>query len=193
MKRIVFAVLVFASFSPMLMAGPIVVTGGGTYTSDPTSAIFFWSVSFFGTNGIDTVGVPGVSNATSGAGGNVLAGFIGATPGETLASGGLGATIDGTYYGPGFYSFGLGGGAGSISGYNSSNQVVVTESLSGYLVVTSETCSGPAPQTCSGTFAVTTPEPGSFPLMLSGAVLLALLFLLRLTADRGLKKTKDSQ
>ncbi len=182
MKRTVLVVFAMAWLSPSLSAGTIAVTGGGNYFNDPSDLIVTWAVNFSGSNGSDYVSASDVNFQANQ--GSVPAGFIGASQFQTEGSGSDFASIDGTGFAPGFWSFSLGDGFGTISGYNSLNQLVATESLNGYIVVTSKTCFGVQQQACGGTFVITTPEPGSFPLALWGVSLVAPVFLLRRKADR---------
>lgn len=183
MKRIVTMMFAFALISLPLTAGTIAVSGGGTYSDDRSSfgLTSVWAVSFSGSNETSNVSL-NFSPISGGGGGDALSEYIYATTIQTgYYPGDVGATIDSVYYRNGFYSFDLEGGGGSVSGYNSLGQVVVTESLTGDIAVTSESCSVTQfDQICSGTFtittpAITTPEPGGLPLTVSGFALLVVL------------------
>ncbi|HEY2844135.1 MAG TPA: PEP-CTERM sorting domain-containing protein [Bryobacteraceae bacterium] len=157
MRVLAIALLVAGS----ALASPITVTGSGTFSTSSTGS--GWDLFFNGSDGTNAV-----SGGFSGASGSPMDGFLGGTNGSAFA----GSLINGIQFGPGYASFSLGGGSGNITGYDSQQHVVVTQDIVGFLLVTSEQCSG---SDCRGTFTVTTPEPGTAVALLLGLAMLAAL------------------
>jgi hypothetical protein len=158
-----------------LAAGPIIkpplgVTGSGNFfTSFPGSS--GWTISFGGSDGVNSVSI---IYATSDPGAGIPPdGNITGAP----FAGGFSATIDGTTFDPGFYSFHLGGGGASATGYDAQHNPVIVQQLIAFLQVTSYQCTGnPETSDCFGSFDVLpVPEPSSADAMLLGVGTLALL------------------
>jgi MYXO-CTERM domain-containing protein len=163
--------LCFILGTSVALAGPIPVSGGGTFVDDDDDSSF--TISFSGSNGVDTVSV------FAQCGGGYWSGdYVWGGPG--FCDGGV--LIDGLsfYFGegitPAYAEFSLGNGSGYATGYNPSPDQYASVSLIGYVGVTSESCSGPPWDSfCTGSFGVSpTPEPGSLALGLLGLGAIAL-------------------
>ena len=152
---IAIALAVYAS------ANPIGVTGSGTIF-DGAIGINLFSVSFFGSDGVNSVsagceqsGPPFFCKLVSGSS--------------------AGANIDGQHFSAGFYTFQLGDG-GSITGYDSALNPVITQAISGYEQITSQVCTGTfGARDCTTTFDVV-PTPESSTWILTAAGLAGLLY-----------------
>ena len=174
MKLALFLALACAS---SLAASPMPVTGSGWFEFDLLDNTNDWSVVFGGSDGVHSVGVSAYGNGPAAS--SPVQGAIS----HSRYDGGIGASIDDQVFSSGFYTFYLGEGGGSITGYDL-NGPVTTMPLAGSLKITSETCGGnrlfPA---CQGTFAVvvaTNPEPSTWGMLGIG---LGFLLLQKLRKD----------
>lgn len=149
------------------LAGPIGVSGSGTFTSDlMVRADSSFLVLFSGSNGIDSVSVNGGCNHWL----NTRA-FCET---ETIGS----ADIDGVSFGFGngsYYSFSLGGPNDSVSGADPIHDHFASVSIIGSIQITSQVC---VPNVyCTGSFIVvptpSVPEPGTGGFVFLGAGLIA--------------------
>ena len=162
-----------------LSAGPIPISGSGTFFSDTFNGIAFWTISFSGSSGASSVNASGIE-----CNGPVL--FCLGIPSSPV-----GVDIDGVHFHPGFFTY----TGRSIAGLDDQFQPIVTENLAFVESITSETCvpdipGSPGPETCTGTFVVTppastaTPELGALPLTLSGVALVGILMWATKTSTR---------
>lgn len=163
MKMRVFFPLCLAFFASVAFASPIHVSGSGTFVADPVSADSSFTISFSGSDGVDSITL----NANCGGGGW---GFFSVSGPVGHCTGG--ATIDGLMFGgpAGTFSFAVGNGSGFANGSNPALNQFASVSLIGYVNATTQSCIGTGPgRVCSGTFTVDpTPEPGSLALGLLG-------------------------
>ena len=153
----------FFALSAFAVAGPIYVTGGGSFEYDLTiggAAIFNIDFSGSADGGTRSVSIHAVCN-----------GIAPNCQGSTQSPG-FGSSIDGMIFQAGFFTFSL--GEGNATGYNAQHQPIITEAISGYLTQTSTTCLNNNPETCQGLFNVGTPEPRTFALAGIGLVILVL-------------------
>jgi hypothetical protein len=138
-------------------ATPLPVSGGGTFWN-AFPGIVGWQGSIHDDQNQVLVACGAGAN-----GGSPATGYISAS----CILWGPGADINGIHFspgGPGSVSLGLGGGGGSITGYDAQHNPLVTVDLISYVYVTSYVCSGPQNRDCDGTFKVTgseVPEPSS--------------------------------
>jgi hypothetical protein len=157
MKPLALALFALAGLAS---AGPLQVTGFGDFSFDRQDATNGYTIFFAGSFAADSVSLFDSENRFGA--GFPAGGFAGGTNGSAM--------IDGIGYGPGFNSYSLGGGSGSITGFDSLHNPVITLDIAAYLYVTSESCVQeiPSQEACMGTFAVGTPEPGALALTLAG-------------------------
>jgi hypothetical protein len=158
--------LAIASGGP-IGVGPIPVSGGGTYSQSFGDAGI--TEFFSGNNGTDGVSFSGGGEA--GPRGGI---GYGTGPGVFDADGISGASIDGTS--SKYFTFNVGGGGGSMTLYDSLNNVIATANLQGYIVITGITYENPAVPLLgyTETFLITpTPEPGTSWMMLVGLAAMA--------------------
>src|SRR5690242_3454296 len=122
MKLIVLT-MVFAgalAASPIIKP-PLAVSGSGTFFTSPGGS--GWTISFGGFDGVNSISVlyatsdPGAGNPQSGS----ISGLA--------FAGGFAASIGGQTFNPGFYSFYLGPGGSTATGFDAQSNPVVVQQL----------------------------------------------------------------
>ena len=163
MRTLSLLAVTFMFMASIALADPIYVSGSGTFVADSVTSDSSFTISFSGSNGVDSVSV-------SGAGCNHWPGLF--CTGEVTGS----AVIDGVAFGGGpffggTYSFSLSNGSGFVSGFNPATNQHEFVNIIGYVNATTQGCIGnfPVSGQCFGTFVVNpTPEPGALSLACFG-------------------------
>jgi hypothetical protein len=165
-----FLALCLPLLAPVAFATPIRVSGSGTFVADWVDADSGFTISFSGSNGVESITL--IADCGGGGwGGSSVWGMPGHCDGS--------ATINGLYFQPGLdggaFDFALGNGSGYANGSNDLGQSAYV-SLIGYVSSSVTSCIGSPPhQTCTGSFVVVpTPEPASFAFGLLGLGAIAL-------------------
>lgn len=182
LSRTVLSVLLIVLATVVGNAGPITVSGGGTWADSLDVNVL--TVAFGGGNGVEGVSIFGfwVQNTGIATGGAVA--------GSRWSSSHVqnGASVNGQRFAPGYYDFLVGwpDGQGYANGYDTAGNVVQhVDIVNSYVTITSQNCYG-GPSTgprraCDYTFVIGTPEPGTLGLVLLPTLPLAVILRVRLT------------
>jgi hypothetical protein len=164
-NKFISSVLRLVLLASMALANPIGVSGSGTFSTDlEVTADSFFSVSFSGSNGIDSVfmNAPGCTGPLR----------IAVTCSQTLGFAQINGVIFGS--GNGGYSFSLGDLNDFVSGRDATHGQFAGVSIIGSIEITSQQC---VPNVvCTGSFLVVptpqVPEPGTGGFVFLGASLI---------------------
>jgi hypothetical protein len=171
-----FLFLLFTSAAlatPIMVTNAILLTGSGTWYSDPFDMGAITSVSAGGINGIGDGVQFSYTSECLGAGGPVISLSL-ASPSSGCAHGT--AVLDGVY--SLYFSAFLSGSTGSVTLFDSGGNILASADITGYINVTSEVRSGINNSVVNGTFTIGAPEPATF-LPVGLGLTFIFLFLLR--------------
>lgn len=151
-------------------ANPIRVSGGGTFVADWVTSDSTFTISFSGSNGVDSIQLG--AQCRGGVGTSVSGDPVGCSGSATID----GFSFSEVLFNGESFSFAVGNGSGYASGRNPDLNQFAGVSLIGYVDATVGSCIGTYPQqTCRGSFVVLpTPEPGSITFALLGLGAIAL-------------------